>query len=83
MPLFLYHQLKITNRSEFDDDFCYLIVTEYKHRKIILNDKPKNQEEDNKGKIKVGEASFLNGFKICDIDQLSLELILKFGIIVV
>ena len=51
----MYHQLKITNRSEFDADF--LIVTEYKHRKIILNDKPKNQEEDNKGKIKVGKGS--------------------------
>ena len=57
MPLFLYHQLKITNHSEFDTDFCYLIVTECKQRKIILNDKPKNQEEDNKGKIKVGKGS--------------------------
>ena len=57
MLLFLYHLLKITNRSEFDADFCYLIVTEYKHRKIMLNDKPKNQEEDNKGKIKVGKGS--------------------------
>ena len=56
MPLFLYLQLKITNRSEFDANFCYLIVTEYKHRKIILNDKPNNQE-DNKGKIKVGKGS--------------------------
>ena len=54
---FLYHQLKISNRSEFDADFCYLIVTEYKHRKIMLNDKPKNEEEDNKGKIKVGKGS--------------------------
>ena len=27
------------------------------HRKIMLNDKPKNQEEDNKGKIKVGMGS--------------------------
>ena len=57
MPLFLDLQLKITNRSEFDANFCYLIVTEYKHRKIILNDKPKNQEEDNKGKVKVGKGS--------------------------
>ena len=47
----------ITNRSDFDADFCYLIVTEYKHRKIILHDKPKNQEEDNKGKIKVRKGS--------------------------
>ena len=56
MPLFLYHQLKITSLSEFDADFCYFIVKNM-HRKIILNDKPKNQEEDNKGKIKVGKGS--------------------------
>ena len=56
MPLFWYHQLKITSLSEFDADFSYFIVKNM-HRKIILNDKPKNQEEDNKGKIKVVKGS--------------------------